>query len=189
MVGGDAVWCTAHVTEKGEPIARAHARKARNDDLGPIAGTQIHAQLLMKSGVFVNFVSRHELQDLTGGWGFELRGTQSAVRVYLNHPTRIYVRTRREAATEISHVWTRWPDDPKAYPAFAGGEAMDDFNRRLVDDWLAGIRKGRDPTCSGERAMKSLEILHAILRAGLERKRIPIPLEDRSHPLTSKPDR
>ena len=134
----------------------------------------------------MSFVSGKGLKALTSGWGFELRGQRSAVRVFLNHPTRIYLRERITVGSEITEItdhWKRWPADPKSYPAFAGGEAMDDFNRRLTDDWLAGIAENRDPICSGQRAMKSLEILHAILRAGLSRERVTIPLVERSHPL------
>lgn len=185
--GGDAVWATAHIMEGDREVTQADARKARNDDLGLIAGTQIHAQLMLDSGVHVSFVSRKGLKDLTSGWGFELRGQRSAVRVFLNHPTRIYLRERKTVGSEITDHWKRWPADPKSYPAFAGGEAMDDFNRRLTDDWLAGIAENRDPICSGQRAMKSLEILHAILHAGLRRERVAIPLVDRSHPLSEAP--
>jgi len=128
-------------------------------------------------------VSRKGLKALTSGWGFELRGQRSAVRVFLNHPTRIYLRERITVGSEITDHWKRWPADMKSYPAFADGGAMDDFNRRLTDDWLAGITANRDPICSGERAMKSLEILHAILRAGLSRERVAIPLVERSSPL------
>ena len=181
--GGDPVWCTAHVTEKGEPITRAHARKALRENLGPIAGDQIHAQILLDTGVFVHYTSRAGLKDLTGGWGFELRGKTAAVRVYLDHPTHIFVRERKRGQREIRHRWWRWPDRDAAYPDYAGGEAMDRFNRLLIDNWLRGIDRGEDPLCSGERAMKSLEILHGILLAGLRRERVSFPLEDRGHPL------
>ncbi|MBU6180273.1 MAG: gfo/Idh/MocA family oxidoreductase, partial [Verrucomicrobia bacterium] len=63
--------------------------------------------------------------------------------------------------------------------------AYDAAHRRVVRDWLAAIEENREPLASGERAMKTIEMAHAVFRSGLTEQRVAIPLEDRRHPLVA----
>jgi predicted dehydrogenase len=54
-----------------------------------------------------------------------------------------------------------------------------------VDDWLDAIAKNRAPECSGHNAMKAIEMVMAVYQAALTARRVPMPLVDRKHPLTT----
>jgi len=104
----------------------------------------------------------------------------------LNDPiTQVFVSREEKGGAD---GWRRREWEPLS-PGLAGAEALrggqDLANRRVVDDWLSAIAEGREPACSGFAAMKSLEIIHAILRAGLTRGRVALPLSDRAHPLAA----
>ena len=57
--------------------------------------------------------------------------------------------------------WIRWPqkDEPYHEPVdkLTGTGAS---NRLVVNDWLAAIEEDREPKSSGQRSMKSLEMIH-----------------------------
>jgi predicted dehydrogenase len=78
--------------------------------------------------------------------------------------------------------WQPLPDNPAAN-APASERSVTVANRRVVDDWLAAMREGREPVCSGRAAMKALEMVMGVFRAGLERRRVEFPLPERGHPL------
>jgi enamine deaminase RidA (YjgF/YER057c/UK114 family) len=58
-------------------------------------------------------------------------------------------------------------------------------NQRLVDDFMQAVAgEGEvELRCSSERALKAQEMVAAIWAAGLEGRRLPLPLVERAHPL------
>jgi predicted dehydrogenase len=186
---GDPLWCTARVLNaKGEDITKADARPGRNDVLGLVAGREIDAQFAFGEGVNGRFVSRRRHREWPGSWGLMLVGTKGAVHVRAGHPPAIHVLSRpSEAGAPLREgMWRRWEDDPAVEEEEAiedNAGRMDMANRRVVDDWLAAIAEGRDPVCSGEAAMRSLEMIHAVYVAALSKRRVSFPLQARAHPL------
>src|SRR5207248_1955511 len=60
--GGDASWCSAHVSQNGREITRRDAHSA-TENIGPIAGDEIEAQFGFASGVTASFTSRARLRQ------------------------------------------------------------------------------------------------------------------------------
>jgi predicted dehydrogenase len=60
---------------------------------------------------------------------------------------------------------------------------VDGANARMLDDLLAAIETGRQPSCSASDATKAIEMVMAVYHAGLTRARVTLPLKQRTHPL------
>jgi predicted dehydrogenase len=168
------------VLQNGRDIQPADAR-AGTESVGPLAGDEIEAEFALPQGVVARFTSRGRLRAREGTWYLELVGSRRRARLLLGFDPPVYV-CENTAWTETGRTeqWQRWPDDPglREPPGQQAGA-----NRRVVLDWLAAIREGRDPVCNGLAALQALEMVVAVYRAALEGRRVPLPLTERRHPL------
>lgn len=183
--GGEASYCTAIITKDGEPVLAEDAHTSEKEDLGPLLGDSIHAEIHMDSGVHVSYVSDQRLHLLHGPWGIEFIGTRGKARLFAGQPPTLSILVEDDPSSpERSSSWTTWPGGEEPYHAtvdhLSGNDAA---NRIVVHDWLAAIADDREPVCSGLHAMKSLEIIHGIWQAGATMKRAYFPLANRLHPL------
>ena len=184
LFAGDPLWCSAAVMEKGREAKVSDARAA-GEDIGPVLGDEIVAQLAFDSGVIASFVSRGRMRAMTGHWGIELVGSKGAARVLADIWPRVMVRPAGKwEDSGRSDVWRPLDDDPALkMPADARTSAAQ--NGRIRDDWLAGIGEGREAACSGRDGAWAVEMLHGVWRAGLAAGRVTFPLRERGHALGS----
>ncbi|NNE93063.1 MAG: Gfo/Idh/MocA family oxidoreductase [Verrucomicrobiales bacterium] len=189
LFGGEAEWCTARIRSGGHEATLADVKQSRHEDLGPILGDDISAQIAMDSGVNVTFTSRTGLRDAVGPWGIEFIGSRSVMRLQAGEQaTFSYLQSPDPRAHTRDEQWKRWPDEEPYHEDFNGATGRHAANRILVTDWLDAIagEEESDPKCSGYRAMKTLEMIHGIWQAGLTGERVKFPLVDREHPLASE---
>jgi predicted dehydrogenase len=179
---GNPLWCTARVLQSGHEITDADIRPA-TENIGPVAGDEIVAHFAFPAGVNVSFTSRGKNQGTAGPWGLEVIGSRGAFKIQMEMIPRIYeLKSTPWKPEGQSGAWQIWQQDPTLGLA-ASGRGFPAANARVVDDWLAAIRENRAPVCSGEGAMRALEMSHAVLAAGLRRVRVHFPLQPRTHPL------
>jgi predicted dehydrogenase len=186
MFAGDALWCTARVTQDGRDIQLADAHEA-TENIGPIAGHEIQAQFGFAHGINGVFTSRAAYRAEAGRWGIELIGAKGRARILADiFPAVLLHEGDDWTAAGHKSAWRPWKDDPSlSLPAEE--QSVRAANRRVVDDWLAAIRSGGEPACSGRNAMQALEMAMAVFEAGLNRSRVALPLARRSHPLVPEP--
>jgi len=183
-LAGDALWCSARVLHDGRDITRADARIV-SEQIGPVAGNEIHAHFGFARGVNATFTSSARLRATLGPWGIELLGTKGAARILAEvFPTIYVLKSGAWAASGRKDEWTRWDGDPGAKLS-AEERGFGPANRRVVEDWLLAIEQNREPVCSGRGAMKSIEMIMAVYQAALSGARVTLPLKERRHPLAS----
>ena len=182
LFAGDALWCTARVTQNGRDIMRKDSR-APTENIGPVVGDEIEAQFGFARGINASFTSRGKLRERVGHWGIELLGSKTSARILADIFPAVYVQKPGEwEAAGRTEQWRPWENDPGVNAtAIERGSGL--ANRRLVDDWLEAIEKSREPGCSGRNAMKALELVMAVYQAALFGTRVAIPLIERKHPL------
>ena len=180
LFAGDALWCSASVLHKGQPITKANAR-AVNEKIGPVAGDEIEAQFGFAKGVTATFTSRGRLRETLGHWGMELLGSKGAVRILMDIDPTVRQR-KRSTAPSLTDEWLPLNDDPVLKLA-ADQRGFGPANRRLVEDWLDAIERDREPECSGRNAMKAIEMVMAVYESALNHEQIKLPLRQRQHPL------
>lgn len=184
---GDPRWCTARVLHQGRDITPLDARRVR-EDIGPVAGDEIHATFAFDHSVTADFTSRARLRTPVGHWGVELIGSKAAARILMDIDPRVYLQRPGPwgEAGRAGDRWERWEGDP-ARNLSAEQRGFAPANRRVVDDLLAAIKENRDPICSARNAARALEMVMAVYHAGLTGQRVPLPLADRRHPLPLTP--
>jgi predicted dehydrogenase len=180
LFAGDPLWCSARVLWKGNDIKKSDARPA-GEQIGPVAGDEIHAHFAFPNAVIASFTSRAALRDRTGHWGIELIGTKSSARILADISPRIYLQSETkwsDAGRDAS--WLRWDKDASLPPESRTTAAA---NHRVATDWLTAINENRDPECSAKNAAKAVEMVMAVYHAALDCSRVAFPLTDRRHPL------
>jgi predicted dehydrogenase len=179
---GDAVSCTARVLDQGRDITRQSGRRVR-EQIGPVAGDEIHAQFAFARGVNATFISRKRLRQTLGPWGLELMGSKATVRILTEvFPSVFILQPAIWEPLGKTEQWRPLPTDP-GVKLSETERGFGPANRRVVDDWLEAIQKKREPACSGRAAMKSLEMVMAVYYAALTGTRVSLPLTERRHPL------
>lgn len=183
IFAGDVQWCTARVRFQGRDITRADARVPK-DNVGPVAGDDVHAQFSFTGGAFGTFTSQLGRQPQSPPFGLELIFTKGAVRLVAGIEVNVYVSDRPAAwkAGSDGRVW-QVPPQSVSPPIPAGTTSTRVANARVVQDWLAAAREKREPVCSGLNAAKAIEMVAGVYRAALEQKRMSFPLQERGHPL------
>ena len=183
-LAGDALWCSARVLHDGRDITRADARIVQ-EQIGPVAGNEIHAHFGFARGANATFTSSARLRATLGPWGIELLGSKGAARILAEvFPTVYVLKSGNWDASGRKDEWTRWEGDPGAKLS-AEERGFGPANRRVVEDWMAAIEQNREPACSGRAAMKSIEMIMAVYQAALSGARVTLPLKERRHPLAA----
>jgi predicted dehydrogenase len=178
---GDPLWCSARVLQAGREVTRADARPA-TEDIGPVVGDEIEALFALPRGVNVHYTSRARNAVSAGPWGIEVVGSKGRLRLWNDvHTTAFVERASEMTPRGGTREWVPLESNPRE--PVSGSGAQLSGNRRVVDDWLTAMAENREPLCSGQAAMKSLEMIHAVFAAGVTRGRVSFPLAERRHPL------
>ena len=183
MFAGDPVWCSALMTTEGN--ASTVEMIEAETPWGPVIGDTINAQVYTENGVFVNFVSNPKLKWVSSGWGMEFIGTHRTMRLIAgDQPELALLENPGPIGATDEMKWQLWPENQEPYHLQDRElDGPDVANRVVVFDWLNAINDDRPPCSCGERAMKAMEIVHAIWHAGLSGERVAFPLANREHPL------
>src|SRR5690606_35099772 len=117
--------------------------------------------------------------------GIEFVGAKGRARLFAGQPPTLSLLIDDDPASpDRRSRWVRWPQDADPYHEPVGRLTGNDAaNRLVVADWLAAIAEDRQPQCSGDDALKSVEIIPGIWQAGTSMKRSYSPLTNRFHPL------
>ena len=179
LFGGDPLWCTAQIFHRGREATASDARAA-GEKIGPVLGDEIEAQFGFPKGVHGTFTSRARNRETAGHWGIEFIGSKGAIRLLADIVPRVFVRSTMSWSD--SGAKAEWSPMPWDKPAdFKPG--VDGANARMLDDLLAAIETGRQPSCSARDATRAIEMVMAVYHAGLTRARVTFPLKSREHPL------
>jgi predicted dehydrogenase len=182
FLAGDPLWCTARIFHHGRDATRGDIRAA-TEDIGPVLGDEIEAMFAFPRGVNVHYTSREKNAATAGPWGLEVIGAKGRLRLLSDPHTRAF-HLREDAIGPRGQTREWRPLTDATTDSTEGRDAsVSAANRRVVDDWLAAIAADREPLCSGQAALRSLEMIHAVFAAGLAGGRIGFPLRDRTHPL------
>lgn len=183
---GEMNYCTASVLIEGE-TALAEDAEDSDKGLGPLLGDTIHAQFSTSSGVSVSFVSDSRFQSLSGTAGIEFVGTKAKARLFADFPATLslVIEDTGPDKADRTETWRQWPETEGDYhPSIDKLNGLDACNRLVLSDVIASINEDRAPVCSGENAMKALEMVHGVWQAATTMKRAYFPLANRLHPLS-----
>jgi predicted dehydrogenase len=175
---GDALWCSADITQNGEPATAADVRDA-SEPIGPVVGNRLHAMYGFQKGIAGHFDSM-KTKEPGERWGLDLYGNRGIITI------------RQKVVPTIS-----WLDDASWAPGISGKTwqpvpGLPDFkiedesrerHKYIVDELLLAIEENRAPAVSLRDSLLAHEMIQAAFQSHFDGKRLPIPLEKRTHPL------
>ena len=185
MTGTDPQWCQARVVQDGRDATAADVRPG-DEEIGLITGDGLWAAYGFPNGVTATYES-YVGDGSAPTYGLELHGSDGILIMRndacYRHP-RPYAGPVVDAAmgTEWEKIAAPPVPDPPGTPENAPPQHP--LNNLVVTDLLAAAAEDREPLCSGHGARWSLEMILAVYEAHRTGERVPLPLADRTHPLS-----
>ncbi len=177
LFAGDPLWCFAHVTAAGHDMTRADIR-AGAEGIGPLAGDALGAVYAFPNGVHAYFSSERNDDKSGARWGLDFRGSQGIFQLRAGMDPPVFL-LRSNSWTPEKASWERVPPPQQNW---AGQAAA---NARLAADLMESIEQDRQPQSSGYDGRWALEMILAVYHSQLRAGRVPLPLKERRHPLTT----
>ena len=169
-VAGKPLACTAKLLQDGRLVTRADVKEGA-EGIGPVAGTELHAQFEMESGVPLFFDSVRGAGKKAEGFGLRLIGTKGAIDLRVDEDP--FAR--------------RLPSQEPVGPAGAEILKKVSSHELAVRDLLAAMCEDRAPLCDANAGRVTVEMICAVLeshRRGGQRVTFPLPC--RQNPLTQE---
>jgi predicted dehydrogenase len=191
MIGlaGDPRWVSGHVAVGDRDATREDAHAA-TEPLGPVAGNSISAMFGFDGGVrgyIDTTINLDRKEKPLYGLVVECETASLHIRprgeVYI-YPAPLMVPENANLAFE--RVWVQdWHFDAEHQPR-ALNNYIDLGNKVLVTDLIESIEKDREPLASGRAAYLAIEMIQGVYASHFAAgARLPIPLVNRHHPLTT----
>ena len=184
LIAGDARWCFARVTDGGVPITSEHVREG-SEGIGPLAGDAITATYGFDDSVTGHFATCRA--DHGAGERFRLLilGTMGGISVRTGAlPTAWLLEDPSWTPGESGAAW-----QPITSEGVGGTELLTDGslrwgNQLIARELMECIEHDRRPLGSAEDGRAALEMILATYESHGAGAAVPLPLRDRSHPLT-----
>lgn len=185
LFAGGPRWVSANVTVAGRPAALADKRRP-TEPVGMIVGDAIGACYGFDEGVVATFHSRANVaRPGRTPFGLVLECTEATVcirsgEVFL-YPSSTQVPENSKFSWQKLWVedWHFFPDH-KPRPM---GDWLHRGNQIHVRDLLRAAVEDRSPISSGIDARWALEMIQGVYAAHFAGRQLPLPLENRQHPL------
>jgi predicted dehydrogenase len=169
-------WVFSHVLQDGREMVKSDAFEGREPN-GLFAGDWIASMYGFPGGVHGYFETHRDLAEPNNRFNLELFGSEGIIAL----------RSLKDV------VWFKGPVLNPALPhewlpiTVDFWEKIEDemhwCNQQLVLDLLRAAEEDRQPAASGEDARWALEMISGVYVSHFARKRIPLPLAKRGHPL------
>ena len=186
-VAGPPRWVNGHVAVGARDATRADRREA-TEPLGPVAGDSIAATFGFDRGVRGFFDSTADLHRADRPvYGLLIECAEAMLHV--RSPGDVYIYAAGALVSDNPKLtWEKlWIEDWHFHPDHTprpSKDWIDRGNRILVSDLLTAIETNREPTTGGAAARGALEMIQGVYASHFASgARLPLPLQDRAHPL------
>ena len=173
---GEVQWTFAHVMQDGRDMVKSDAHEGTEPN-GLMAGDTISAMYGFENGVHGFFETHRNLKKPRDRFCLEIHGSEGVLAFRSLKPVMWFKGPVFNPAKP--HQW-----EPIVIPEWEAIENKGHWcNRQLVLDLLHAVEADREPIASGEDGRWALEMILSVYQSHLERKRIPLPMRQRTHPL------
>ncbi|MBP6603542.1 MAG: Gfo/Idh/MocA family oxidoreductase [Verrucomicrobiales bacterium] len=183
---GDPLTCSATILQDGRPVIASDVKEGA-EAIGPLAGNEIHARFETNKGIPVFFDSVVNGGRKEAGFGIQLIGTEGIIDLRGDaEPLAWYLPGSPFQPGSEAKKWV-----PITTAGINQSEPIPDI-RTLVGghvaparDLIAAIVENRETLCSERSGRTILEMIFSVFESHCqEGRRVEIPLQDRSHPLS-----
>lgn len=184
FLAGDPQWCFARVTQAGKPVTKADVRDG-NEGIGPLAGDALVAVYGIDGPATAHFASHRARQAPGGRFAVHVYGTKGMISIGTGTLPPVWLLE--------DPSWTLFQQGGKWQPVTSAGvgaeEPIKDGSHRfgntlIARDLIACVEENRQPLGSLRDGRAALEMILAVYESHRAGCPAPLPLTDRTHPLT-----
>jgi len=185
FIAGSPQSCFAQVRADGHPATRSDVRDGA-EGIGPLAGDEIHAMYRfdgMTTGYFSTTRARH---GASARYGLQVYGSRGILTMTMGAVPEIwYVEDPSWQPGRSKAQWRRISSEgvdkpePLSDPSHAYG------NRLIALDLIRAIETDTQPKGNAYDGRAALEMILAIYESHRRGAPVPLPLENRRHPLST----
>lgn len=182
-LGGLPAWCFASVLQEGKAITASDIREGP-EGLGPLAGDAVRAMYGLPNGVTAYFASN---RNSGGGkrFGLQILGSEGILEMQTGYLPA--VKFLADATWSPGRSGAKWQDVSSqgiGVPEPLTGDNAHEGNALAVKDLLAAIEENREPLDNMYEARGTIEMIMAVFESHRLGRAVPLPLENRKHPLS-----
>ncbi len=184
LVAGDPQSCFAQVRSEGHPVTRSDVRDGA-EGIGPLAGDEIQAMYQFGKGATGYFATDRSRHGAAERYGLQIYGSKGILTTTMGAVPEVWFvedpswQPGRSKA-QWKPISTEGLDKPEARsdPQHAFG------NRLIALDLLRAIETDSRPQGSAYDGRAALEMILAVYESHRLRAPVPLPLQNRRHPLS-----
>ena len=180
---GDPISCFATMTTKDQPISKKDVVEG-NEGLGPLAGDAVQAVYQFPKGVMGYFGSRRNQDGKGARFGLQIFGSKGIVEYLTGYlPAVNFLPDPSWSPGRSGAKWVKVSSAGVGKPESIKPTGIPAGNVAAIQDLLAAIQEDRQPLCSVYAARSTIEMITAVFESQRQGKPVPLPLENRKHPL------
>ncbi|MFO0951735.1 MAG: Gfo/Idh/MocA family oxidoreductase [Isosphaeraceae bacterium] len=182
---GEASWCFARVTEKGQPATKAAVRQGA-EGLGPLAGDRVDAVYgFAKSPAVAHFATARPTAGSSSRFGLLICGSKGVIEVRTGWLAPTYLLNSPDWTGETGKAkWVEITSAGPGKPEPLTSKGMDPANRLIAADLIRSVESDSQPRASVYDGRASLEMLLAAFASQAQGGPVTLPLSERKiHPL------
>ena len=184
FLAGDPRWCFAEVTDGGERVTRKHVREGA-EGIGPLAGDAISAVYGFSLPTVGTFGSHRAQHGAAKRFGLHVMGTKGQLSLRTGSLPAVYLL--EDASWAPGETGIDW--QPITSEGVGAAEPLTDNclrygNSLIAKDLVHCVQENREPLGSVKDGRAALEMILAVYESHRLNAPVPLPLADRSHPLT-----
>jgi predicted dehydrogenase len=181
---GDPLWCFAQVTEAGVPVGPEHVREG-GEGMGPVAGDAVMAVYGFGGPLSGTFASHRARAGAASRFGLHVFGTRGQIAIRTGALPAVHLL--EDPSWSPGQSGALW--QPIVSTGVGGSEPLTDTSLRfgnalIARDLVACLGQDRHPLGSVEDGRAALEMILAVYESHRRGAPVPLPLPDRTHPLT-----
>jgi len=184
LLAGDPQWCFARVFDLDKPVTKAQVRQGA-EGIGPLAGDRIHAMYGFKSPTTGYFSTHRARHGASARFGVQVFGSKGIITIgtgtfppvwFVEDPSWSPGRSKAQWV-EITSAGLGRPETAKDTGQQAPGNIL------IVKDLTRAIETDTQPKGSIYDGRAALEMILAVYESHRLKTAVPLPLENRRHPL------
>jgi predicted dehydrogenase len=184
FAGGDALSCSAVVTQAGQPVGKQHVAPGA-EGIGPLAGDNVQARYSFANGVFGHFASRRNMAGNPTRFAIQVFGSKGMIELESGYLAQGHIlrdsswspgRTNKGWET-ISSAGIGKPE-PRKDGTYEGGHLA------AITNLFDCIQHDRSPLCSAIDCRSIVEMIVAVFESHRLGAPVNLPMSTRVNPLT-----
>jgi predicted dehydrogenase len=183
LLGGEAQWCFARVTQGGRPACREDVQNG-SEGIGPLAGDSVEAVFGLKSGAVAHFASRRLAAAQPTRFGLTIHGSRGLLEMHTGYLPPVHLL--EDPSWSPGRTGSRWLEVTSAgigKPEPLKDTGLHGGNLLIARDLIQAIEKDSQPLGSAYAARAATEMIAAVFESHRQGGPVELPLENRDNPL------